>query len=79
MAILERSHLEIIRAVEQYGSLTAAAEELNLTQSALSHTIRKLESQLGIAIWYREGRSLRPTQAGEYLQAVASRLLAQTI
>lgn len=77
MAILERSHLEIIRAVEQYGSLTAAAEELNLTQSALSHTIRKLESQLGIAIWYREGRSLRPTQAGEYLQAVASRLLPQ--
>jgi LysR family transcriptional regulator for metE and metH len=77
MTILERSHLEIIRAVEQYGSLTAAAEELNLTQSALSHTIRKLESQLGIAIWYREGRSLRPTQAGEYLQAVASRLLPQ--
>ena len=65
MAILERSHLEIIRAVDQHGSLTAAAEELHLTQSALSHTIRKLESQLDIAIWYREGRNLRPTQAGE--------------
>lgn len=77
MAILERSHLEIIRAVEQHGSLTAAAEALHLTQSALSHTIRKLESQLGISIWHREGRHLRPTQAGEYLLAVANRLLPQ--
>lgn len=77
MAILERSHLEIILAVAEQGSLTAAAKKLHLTQSALSHTVRKLEDQLGIAIWYREGRSLRPTQAGEYLLSVANRLLPQ--
>lgn len=77
MAILERIHLEIIRAVEQHGSLTAAADKLHLTQSALSHTVRKLEEQLGTAIWHREGRSLRPTQAGEYLLSVAKRLLPQ--
>ncbi len=77
MATLERAHLEIIRAVEQYGSLTAAAEKLHLTQSALSHAMRKLEDQLGLAIWYREGRSLRPTEAGEYLLAIANRLLPQ--
>lgn len=77
MAILERAHLEIIRAVEQQGSLTAAAERLHLTQSALSHTVRKLEDQLGLAVWHREGRSLRPTQAGAYLLAVANRLLPQ--
>lgn len=77
MAVLERIHLAIIRAVDQHGSLTAAAEKLHLTQSALSHTVRKLEDQLGVAIWYREGRSLRPTQAGEYLLAVANRLLPQ--
>lgn len=77
MAILERSHLAIVRAVAQHGSLTAAAEQLHLTQSALSHTMRKLEDQLGVAIWHREGRSLRPTQAGEYLLAVASRLIPQ--
>ncbi|MDB5797123.1 MAG: transcriptional regulator, LysR family, partial [Paucimonas sp.] len=79
MAILERVHLEIIRAVHQHGSLTAAAEKLHLTQSALSHTVRKLEDQLGVAVWYREGRSLRPTQAGEYLLAVANRLLPQLL
>jgi LysR family transcriptional regulator for metE and metH len=79
MATLERTHLEILRAVEQRGSLTAAAEKLHLTQSALSHTVRKLEDQLGLAIWHREGRSLRLTQAGGYLLAVANRLLPQLV
>lgn len=79
MPTLERDHLEIVRAVDQHGSLTAAAEKLHLTQSALSHTMRKLEERLGTNIWYREGRSLRFTQAGEYLLAVASRLLPQLV
>jgi len=48
-----------------------------VTQSALSHTTKKLEQQLGTDIWLREGRSLRLTQAGEYLLAVANRLLPQ--
>lgn len=77
MAILERIHLAVIRAVDQHGSLTAAADHLNLTQPALSHCIRKLEDQLGVSVWHREGRSLRPTQAGEWLLAVANRLLPQ--
>jgi LysR family transcriptional regulator for metE and metH len=77
MTTLERTHLEIIRAVDQHGSLTAAAEKLHLTQSALSHTIRKLEDQLGVSIWHRDGRNLHPTQAGEYLLSVANRLLPQ--
>lgn len=77
MAVLERIHLEIVHAVARHGSLTAAAETLHLTQSALSHTVRKLEDQLGLAIWHREGRSLRPTQAGLYLLSMANRLLPQ--
>ena len=75
--MLERSHLAIIREVDRQGSLTAAASALFLTQSALSHTIKKLEQQLGTDIWVREGRSLRPTPAGEYLLAVANRVLPQ--
>lgn len=77
MAILERAHLEIVRAVEQHGSLTAAAKKLHLTQSALSHAMRKLEGQFGVAIWHRAGRNLRFTQAGEYLLAAANRLVPQ--
>lgn len=77
--MLERIHLAIVREVERRGSLTAAAESLHLTQSALSHTVKKLEQQLGTDIWHREGRRLRLTQAGEYLLAVADRLLPQLI
>lgn len=75
--MIERSHLEIFRAVERQGSLTAAAEQLHLTQSALSHAIRKLEQQLGTPVWEREGRQLRFTQAGEQLLNLANRLLPQ--
>jgi LysR family transcriptional regulator, regulator for metE and metH len=75
--MIERIHLSIIREVERQGSLTAAAEKLFLTQSALSHSIKKLEQQLGTDIWLREGRSLRLTQAGQYMLAVANRLLPQ--
>ncbi|RBP70437.1 MULTISPECIES: LysR family transcriptional regulator [Marinobacter] len=75
--MVERHHLEIMRAVERQGSLTAAAEQLHLTQSALSHAIRKLEQQLGTSVWLREGRQLRLTQAGHQLLALANRLLPQ--
>lgn len=77
MPILDRTHLSIVQEVAREGSLTAAAAKLNLTQSALSHAVRKLEEQLGLEIWRREGRSLNPTQAGEFLLAVANRLLPQ--
>ena len=49
--MLERIHLKIVQAVEEHGSLTAAAKELCVTQSALSHTIRELEDNLGTEIW----------------------------
>jgi len=73
--MIERIHLKIIHAVEKYGSLTAAAKELCVTQSALSHTMRKLEDNLDTKIWVREGRNLRLTQAGQYLIVIANRVL----
>ncbi len=75
--MIEKSHLSIVREVERQGSLTGAASVLCLTQSALSHSMKKLEQNLGTAIWLREGRNLRLTQAGEYLLAIANRLLPQ--
>lgn len=75
--MLERAHLAIVQAVDKHGSLTAAAGVLHLTQSALSHSMKKLEQQLGTEIWLREGRHLRLTQAGQYLLAVANRVLPQ--
>jgi LysR family transcriptional regulator, regulator for metE and metH len=75
--MLERFHLIVVREVERQGSLTAASDVLHLTQSALSHTVKKIEQQLGTSIWDREGRGLRLTQAGQYLLALANRLLPQ--
>ncbi len=75
--MLERIHLAIVAEVEKCGSLTAAADVLCVTQSALSHSMKKLEQQLGTQIWLREGRSLRLTQAGRYLLTVANRVLPQ--
>ena len=75
--MLERIHLAVLQEIEKQGSLTAAADKLCVTQSALSHSMKKLEQQLGTAIWLREGRSLRLTQAGQYLLAVAGRVLPQ--
>jgi LysR family transcriptional regulator for metE and metH len=73
--MLERIHLVVVREVERLGSLTAVAEVLGLTQSALSHSIKKLEAQLGTPIWRREGRSLRLTQAGQYVLSAANEVL----
>lgn len=75
--MLERSHLAIIAAVDARGTLTEAATSLHLSQSALSHAIRKLENQLGTPLWQKEGRLLRLTQAGEQLLQLAKRLLPQ--
>ncbi|MBE7526709.1 MAG: LysR family transcriptional regulator [Burkholderiales bacterium] len=75
--MLDRIHLSIVQEVEKQGSLTAAASVLHVTQSALSHCMKKLEQQLGTDIWLREGRSLRLTQVGQYLLVVANRILPQ--
>jgi LysR family transcriptional regulator, regulator for metE and metH len=75
--MIERFHLELVREVERRGSLTAAARKLGLTQSALSHAVRKLEQQLAVELWQREGRGLRLTPAGKHLLGFAERVLPQ--
>lgn len=75
--MIERTHLRILRGIEREGSLTAAAKSLHLTQSALSHAIKKLEHQSGAKVWERDGRRVRLTAAGEYLLGEANRLLPQ--
>ena len=61
---LNYHHLRLFRAVAHDGNLTRAAERLNLSQSALSVQIRKLEDSLGHALFDRQGRELRLTEAG---------------
>lgn len=64
MAGLNYNHLRYFWAVAHDGNLTRTAQRLNLTQSALSVQIRKLEERLGHALFERRGRQLHLTEAG---------------
>lgn len=75
--MLDRSHLLILQQIQQQGSLTKAAQQLHLTQSALSHKIKKLEDYYGASLWAVEGRKIKFTQAGELLLQAAAKLLPQ--
>ncbi len=73
--MIEHSHLKIIHALQTHGTLTEAANALCLSQPALSHQISYLEKKLGVALWEREGRNLRLTQAGKLLLDTANQVL----
>ena len=64
MSALNYNHLRYFWAVAHDGNLTRAAERLNLSQSALSVQIRKLEDRLGHRLFERRGRALLLTEAG---------------
>lgn len=61
---LNYKHLKYFWAVAHDGNLTRAAENLHVSQSALSSQIKKLEEQLGHALFDRRGRGLHLTEAG---------------
>ncbi len=67
--------IAVFEAVARLGSLKAAAEELHLTPSAVSHQIRALEKELGLALFLRESRGVRlAPAAAEYADRVHSLL-----
>jgi len=72
---LEIRHLQLVTAVADLGSLTRAGGRLHLTQSALSHQLRDIESRLGAALFLRVGKRLVLTPAGERLLASARDVL----
>src|SRR5213595_3339940 len=74
---LEVRHLRLVAAVADCGSLTRAGDRLHLTQSALSHQLRDIESRLGAPLFLRIGKRLVLTPAGERLLASARDVLAQ--
>ena len=59
--------LRVFHSVAEAGSLTAAGESLNLSQSAVSRQIRSLEDEVGATLFHRHARGLILTEQGELL------------
>ncbi|WP_164916158.1 LysR family transcriptional regulator, partial [Xanthomonas perforans] len=75
MARENLNDLQVFVTVAREGSFTRAAAQLGLSQSALSHTVRALETRLGIRLLTRTTRSVAMTEAGARLfETVAPRL-----
>lgn len=68
--------LNAFMAVAEERSFTHAAAKLGTSQSALSHTVRRLETRLGVRLLTRTTRSVAPTTAGERLLATLTPALA---
>src|ERR1051325_6466406 len=62
-------------AVKEAGGFTRAAQRLNLTQSAISHQIRRLEEQVGRQLLYRAPRALTRREDGEEFLQYAQKIL----
>ncbi|MHA7926759.1 MAG: LysR family transcriptional regulator [Marinobacter sp.] len=68
--------LPVFEAVARLNSFSLAADELSVSQSAVSHQIKQLETYLGEQLFWRSGRTLSLTDEGrQYLDAVSSALL----
>lgn len=71
------SDLQAFAAVARHRSFRRAAEELDVSPSALSHTLSKLERQLGVRLLQRTTRSVSPTEAGLKLLSKLSPALSE--
>jgi DNA-binding transcriptional LysR family regulator len=73
---VELRQLEYLAAVVRHGHVTRAADDLHLTQSALSQQIRRLEQELGLVLLHRTPRGVEATPAGRDLARRAEAILA---
>ncbi|MFZ4714787.1 MAG: LysR family transcriptional regulator [Bacteriovoracaceae bacterium] len=69
--MIETSHLQTLVAVARAKSFSKAAEDLSVTQSAISQNIKSLETKVGAQLFSRNGRTVNLTDEGEKLYTVA--------
>ncbi len=77
--MLELKHLRTLTTLRETGSLTATANSLCLTQSALSHQLKELEQRLGSQLFLRKTRPVKFTSEGEIILNLADEVLPQFI
>src|SRR5262249_37487166 len=73
---METRLLKVFCAVARHGSVAGAARQLHLTPSAISHSLKALETQLGCRLFDRAARKMLLNQAGEQLLAKIEQPLA---
>ncbi|WPU63690.1 LysR family transcriptional regulator [Peredibacter starrii] len=69
--MIETSMLQVLIALSQNENISKAAEELNVTQSAVSQALKNLESKVGFSVVTRQGKSVNLTESGMRLAKVA--------
>ena len=74
---IEFRHLRTVKAIHEAGGLARAAEQLNITQSALSHQIKGLEEQAGIELFVRRSKPMTLSAAGLRLLRLADKILPE--
>lgn len=74
---LRFSHLRLVVELERCGSLRRASDAMHLTQSALSKSLRELESMLGVRLYERSGAGLQITAEGRALARTATLMLGE--
>jgi LysR family transcriptional regulator for metE and metH len=74
---LEFRHLRTVKAIHDFGGLARAADQLNITQSALSHQIKGLEDQAGVELFIRRSKPMKLSPAGMKLLKLAERILPE--
>ncbi|MYM54793.1 LysR family transcriptional regulator [Thalassovita mangrovi] len=74
---IELRHLRTIKAIHDAGGLARAADQLHITQSALSHQIKHLEEQTGVELFVRRSKPMKLTAAGKRLLAAAEKILPE--
>lgn len=74
---IETSQLHTIRAVTSAGSFSKAAEDLGVTQSAISQSIKNIENKLGVQLFRRAGKQVFLTSEGEKLDELARNYFKQ--
>ncbi len=74
---MELAKLRYFYTVAKLGHVTRAAEEIHIAQPALTKAIKQLEEELGVPLFYKQGRNIRLTTFGEYLQEKLAPILLQ--
>ena len=74
--LIDLNLLQVVEAIERLGSLGAAADELHLSQPAVSHALGRIRNIIGEKLFIRHARGMNPTPEGERLARSARHIQA---